>query len=200
VKFPTSRPRSGERLDRPVEPLALGSRVARLERPEVGLPIAAAAYFLKIDGIVGESADAKHKGEIELESFGWGESNAGSISGGGAGGGGAGKVQIEELHVVMRTSKASPLLLLACATGQHFKQAVVTVRRAGKAPLDFLVFTCADVLVSAYHVGGSTDVAPTDQVSLRFARIEIEYRSQKADGTADTPVKAGWDVKANKQV
>jgi type VI secretion system secreted protein Hcp len=101
---------------------------------------------------------------------------------------------------VLRTSTASPLLLLACASGQHFKQAVLTVRQPGKSPLDFLLFTFADVLVSAYHVGGSVDLAPTDQVSLRFARVEIEYRSQKADGTLDTPVKAGWDVKANKKV
>ena len=30
-------------------------------------------YFLKIDGVDGESGDDKHKGEIEVESFSWGE-------------------------------------------------------------------------------------------------------------------------------
>jgi len=46
-------------------------------------------YFLKIDGIDGESQDSKHKGDIELESFSWGATQAGTSSYGG--GMGAGK-------------------------------------------------------------------------------------------------------------
>jgi hypothetical protein len=100
--------------------------------------VAAVVYFLKLDGIQGESKDARHAGEIELESFSWGEANVGAGAAGG-GGGGAGKVHVDDLHVVTRTSKASPALFLACASGQHFKQAVLTARRAGKAPQEFLV-------------------------------------------------------------
>jgi type VI secretion system secreted protein Hcp len=161
--------------------------------------LATVDYFLKIDGIPGESRDAKHKDEIELESFSWGESNAGSPATGG-GGGGAGKVQMEDLHVVMKFNKASPLLLLACATGQHLKQAILTARKAGKAQLEFLVFKFTDLLVSSYRTSGHTDVVPMDEVAFDFARIEVEYRPQRPDGTADTPVKAGWDLKANKKV
>jgi type VI secretion system secreted protein Hcp len=162
--------------------------------------VAAVDYFLKIDGIQGESLDAKHKGEIALESFSWGETAAGSLVAGG--GGGAGKVHVEDLHVVMKLSKASPLLFLACATGQHLKQAILTARKAGKAQLEFLVYKFSDVLVSGYHTSGSSsgDVVPMDQVAFNFARIEVEYRPQKADGSLDLPVKAGWDVKANKKV
>ena len=155
-------------------------------------------YFLKIDGIQGESRDAKHAGEIDVQSFGWGEANAGSPAT--AGGSGAGKVQIEDLQVVMKVNKASPLLLLACATGQHFKQATLTARLAGKSPVEFLVLKLTDVLVSSYHSTGTVDATPVDQVALDFARIEVEYRPQKPDGSPDTPVKAGWDVKANKKV
>jgi type VI secretion system secreted protein Hcp len=160
--------------------------------------VAAVAYFLKIDGIQGDSTDAKHPGEIVLESFSWGEANV--VSGGGAGGGGAGKVQVEDLHVTTKMSKASPLLFLACASGQHFKQAVLTSRRAGKTPQDFLVITLTDILVSSYHTGGNTDLAPTDQVSFNFAKIQFQFRPQKADGSLDVPVQAGWDVKQNKKV
>src|SRR6266516_7925097 len=148
--------------------------------------------FLKIDGIQGESRDAKHKGEIDLESFSWAEVNAGS-PGGGGGVGGAGKVQIEDLHVVMKMNKASPLLFLACATGQHLKQAILTARKAGKAQLEFLVFKFTDLLVSSYQTGGSADLEPTDHVSFNFSRVELEYRPQKPDGSLDTPVKSGWD-------
>jgi len=160
--------------------------------------VAAVDYFLKIDGIQGESRDAKHKGEIDLESFSWAEVSAGSHAGGG--GGGAGKVAVQDLQVVMKMNKASPLLFLACATGQHLKQAILTARKAGKAQLEFLVFKFTDLLVSSYQTGGSADLEPTDHVSFNFSRIELEYRPQKPDGSLDTPVKSGWDVKANKKV
>jgi type VI secretion system secreted protein Hcp len=100
----------------------------------------------------------------------------------------------------MKMNKASPLLLLACASGQHIKQAVLTARKAGKEQLEFLVVKITDVLVSSYQTSGSTDVPPTDSVAFNFARIDVELRPQKPDGTLDAPVKAGWDVKANKKV
>jgi type VI secretion system secreted protein Hcp len=158
-------------------------------------------YFLKIDGIAGESVDSKHKDEIELESFSWGETNVGPAHGG-AGGGGAGKVQMQNLNFVMRVNKASPTLMLACATGKHIKQAVLTARKAGKTQLEFLVFKVTDVLVSSYQTGGSAhgDTLPMDQISFDFERIEVEYRSQKPDGSLEAPVKAGWNLKSNAPV
>ena len=56
-------------------------------------------YFLKIDGISGESVDAKHKDEIQLEAFSWGETNAAPAGGGG---GGAGKVHVQDYNFTMR--------------------------------------------------------------------------------------------------
>src|SRR5918992_2438205 len=98
-------------------------------------PVAAFDYFLKIDGIAGESADSKHKGEIDVESWSWGETQSGSS---GVGGGGAGKVQMQDLHVTASMSKASPQLMLACASGTQLKSAVLTGRRAGASQLEFL--------------------------------------------------------------
>lgn len=160
--------------------------------------MAASDYFLKIDGVPGESADSTHKGEIELESFTWGETNSAGQAGPGAG---AGKVSVQDLSFVMRFNRASPMLFLACANGKHLKSAVLTVRKAGKRQ-HFLVYKFTDVLVSSYQTGGSTHEAdgPMDQVSLSFARIEVEYRSQKADGSLDAPVKAGWDVLKNTKI
>lgn len=155
-------------------------------------------YFLKIDGIAGESPDAKHKGEIELESFSWGETQQLSPAGSG---GAAGKVHVQDFHVEMKFNKASPLLLLAAASGQHLKSAVLTARRAGKAGLEFLVYKLSDLLVSSYETAGSTDEpAPIDQISFNFGRIEVEYRPQNANGTAGTKVSAGWDVKLHRQI
>ena len=162
--------------------------------------MAAVDYYLKIDGIDGESADHKHKGEIDIESFSWGASQTGSHSGGG--GGGAGKVSMQDLHFVMKVSKASPKLMLACASGQHIKKATLVCRKAGKDQQEFLKLSLTDLLVSSYQTGGSghSDVVPTEQISLNFAKIEVEYKEQKPDGTLGGAVKSGWDVKANKAV
>jgi type VI secretion system secreted protein Hcp len=161
--------------------------------------VAEVDYFLKIDGIQGESADARHKGEIELESFNWGETNS---AGHAASGAGAGKVSIQDFEFVMKLNKASPKLFITCALGQHLKSAVLTARRAGKQQQEFLVYKLTDVLVSSYQTGGSAHApeVPLDQVALSFARIEIEYRPQNADGSLAAAIKAGWDVKANAKI
>src|SRR3954464_1271626 len=104
-------------------------------------------YFLKIDGIAGDSVDAEHKGEIEVEAFSWGESQSGTVAHGG--GGGAGKVAMQNFSFRMRSSVASPKLFLACATGTHIKEATLTGRRAGERSQQFLKYRLSDVLVSS---------------------------------------------------
>jgi type VI secretion system secreted protein Hcp len=157
-------------------------------------------YFLMIDTIPGESVSAKHKNEIEVLSWAWGEMNSGAPASGG--GGGAGKAQMQPFHFVARSSIASPKLFLACATGQHIKQAVLTaVRQAGGKPVDYLVWTMSEVLVSSYQMSAENqDALPVDQFDLEFARIEIEYHQVKPNGALGTPIKAGWDVTANRPI
>jgi type VI secretion system secreted protein Hcp len=155
-------------------------------------------YFLKLDGIPGESTDAKHKDEIDVLAFSWGVSQAKATGSGG--GGGAGKAVFEDLLVVARTSKASPKLWLACASGQHIKSAILTCRKPGKAPFEFLKITLTDVLVTSYEIDGSDEELPLDQVALAFAKVETVYTPQDPSGKAGPPVKAGWDVKKNAKV
>ncbi len=157
-------------------------------------------YFLKIDGIDGESKDSKHSNEIDLESFSWGATQTGSHSFGG--GGGAGKVQMQDFHFVMKNCKASPKLMLACAEGEHIKKGVLVCRKAGKEQQEFLKVTMSDLLISSYQTSGSSngDEVPNDQVSLNFSKIEIEYKDQKPDGTLGGTTKVGYDLKAMKKV
>jgi type VI secretion system secreted protein Hcp len=158
-------------------------------------------YFLKIDGISGESLDSKHKGEIDVEAWSWGEVNPTPPGGGGGGGGGgSGKVQAQDFNFTAKFSKASPSLMLACASGKHLKSAVLTARKAGKGKQEFLTFSLSDVLVSAYQTGGvEGEVVPADSVSLNFSKIQVEYKQQNPDGSLGASIKAGWDVKQNKQ-
>ncbi len=160
--------------------------------------MALADYFLKIDGIAGESQDSKHKDEIQLESFSWGATQVGSSAAGG--GGGAGKVQMQDFHFNMKVNKATPKLFLACASGQHIKTAVLTARKAGKDQQDFFTVKFSDVLVSSYQSSGAggSDVLPMESISLNFAKLEMEYKEQKPDGTMAGGIKAGFDLKTMK--
>lgn len=160
--------------------------------------MAAVDFFLKIEGIDGESADSKHKGEIDLESWSWGAHNSGSHASGG--GGGVGKVSMQDFSFTAHTSKATPKLMLACASGEHIKKATLVCRKAGKDQQEYLKVTFTDLLVSSYQTGGHGDAMAADQISLNFAKIEYEYKEQKPDGTLGGAVKAGWDLKANKTV
>lgn len=154
-------------------------------------------YFLKIDTIPGGSTDKAHKDEIQLEAFSWGATNA--VRGGAGGGVGAGKVQVNDLSVTMAASVASPKLFLACATGQRLKSAVLSARRSGEKAHDFLVVKLTDVVVTSYQTAGSAGGETLlDGATLGYAKVEIEFRPQKPDGTASTAVKGAWDVAKNK--
>jgi type VI secretion system secreted protein Hcp len=109
---------------------------------------------------------------------------------------------MQDFHFMMKVNKATPKLILVCAGGDHIKKAVLTCRKAGKDQMEFLKYTFTDVLVSSYQTGGSSsgDELPMEQVSLNYAKMELEYKAQKLDGTLDGGIKAGWDLKANKLV
>ena len=134
-------------------------------------------------------------------SYSWGEAQLTPASGAG-GGSGTGKVVMQDFHFSMHVSKASPKLFLACAKGEHFKTAVLTVRRAGVSPTEFLKWRFTDMLISAFQTAGdlASGALPTDHVSLGFGKVEVEYTPVKADGSPGAPVKAGWDVKTNRPV
>ncbi len=162
--------------------------------------MAAVDYFLKIDGVDGESTDDKHKGEIQLESYSFGSNNASSFSSGG--GGGAGKVAMQDFHFVKKVDKASAKLLASCATGEHIKNATLTCRKAGKDQQEFLKIVLTDTMVTSFQDGGSAgaDIVPVDQISINFSKIEFKYKEQKPDGTLGGEIVGGWDVKTNKKV
>jgi len=154
--------------------------------------------FLKIDGMAGESADEKHKNEIEILSFGWGEEAP--VTGFAEKITGTDKVSKHDFQFTMKISKASPKLFLAAARGQHIKEATFTV--IDKSGQVYLQWKLGDVTVSSYKTGGDTtkDASPIDTLKLSFNKIKVEYSEILPDGTLGPPVKAGWDLKANRGI
>ena|SRR3990172_8361155 len=160
---------------------------------------AASDYFLKIEGVPGESSDDKHRGEIEVESWSFGASQSGSMTMGG--GGGAGKVSMQDFTFTKHVDKSSPKLFESLVTGQHLKEAKLVLRSAGGSQVEYLVITLSDVLVTSYSTGGSSgDDRPMESFSLNFSQIKMSYVEQDAKGSAGAATEFGWDLKANKKV
>lgn len=154
----------------------------------------AADIFAKLGDIKGESLDDKHKDEIEVLSFSWGLSNSMNIASGG--GGAAGKTTFHDLSFVHKIDKASPVLMQACATGVHLKDATITQRKAGKGQQEYLIVKMNDIIITGVtHDGGETG---SETVSVAFAKVDLEYKPQKSDGSLDAGIHFKYDLKANK--
>lgn len=143
--------------------------------------------FMNIKGITGEALDSKHKGEIDVLAWSWGASNSGTFHMGG--GGGAGKANVQDLSFTKYVDLSSTTLMEGCMTGKHYESAVLTCRKAGGTPVEFLVITMKEVLVTSVSTGGSGgEDRLTENVTLNFAEVHVKYTEQaKTGATAKTP-------------
>ena len=157
----------------------------------------ASDIFAKIGDIKGESTDSKHKGEIDILSFSWGVTNSGTIGGGG--GGGAGKATFHDLSFTHSIDKASPLLLKACATGEHIKEATITQRKAGKGQQEYLIIKMNDIIITGVSLSSSESGGSSENISMAFAKVDLEYKPQRPDGSLDAGIHFKYDIKANKE-
>jgi type VI secretion system secreted protein Hcp len=81
----------------------------------------------------------------------------------------------------------------------HLKEATITHRKAGKGQLEFLVIKMNDVIVTGVQNGGSGADGSSENVSIAFAKVNLEYKPQKADGSLDAGIHFKYDLKAQKE-
>lgn len=146
--------------------------------------------FLKIEGIPGDSPDVDHKGEIEVESFSWGASNAGSLTR-------PGKTTAEDFHFLTPVSKASPLLLAAAASGKHISKAELFIRKAGDTPTDYLKIKLEDILISSIRSQGLNEQTPEEEITLSFAKISESLPLPPTGGAPGAWSTTSWTVDRN---
>lgn len=153
--------------------------------------------FIKIGSLKGESAVDGHKDEIQVLAWSWGLTNDGTSHIGS--GSGSGKVSVQDLTITKYVDKSSPDLILAGCNGRHFQEAKLTVRKAGEKPLDYLVLTLSDVMITAVSTGGAPGQERlTENVTLNFAKVKVDYKEQLASGGAGVSPTITWDIRANK--
>lgn len=144
--------------------------------------------FLSVNGarhgqINGEAQDEKHKNEVEVLAWSWGMQGKASLGGGAA----TGKATMRELRIIKRIDKASTALMSALRTNEPIKEAVLTVRKTGKKPLEYLKITIEDGRVMALDIeaGDVTNSSTVvEKVTFSFNKISVVYTPQGADGQA----------------
>jgi len=152
--------------------------------------------FMKIGDLKGESRDKTHKDSIDVLAWSWGLSNSGSAHVGG--GAGAGKVNVQDLSFTKWLDKSSPDLMLSCCNGKHYTTATLTVRKAGTTPLEYLIITLSEVMVTAVSTGGSGgEDRLTENITLNFAKVKVDYKEQTATGTVGDKPTMSWDIATN---
>lgn len=142
--------------------------------------------FMSVKGakggvIKGESQDDAHKGEIEVLSWSWGMHARASLGGGTA----TGKAAVHELKIVKKIDSASTALMSALRSNELIVKGLLTVRKAGSKPLEFLKITIeqgrvTSISLEAGDAGGGSGLV--EQVSFSFNKISVEYVPQGKDG------------------
>jgi type VI secretion system secreted protein Hcp len=127
-------------------------------------------YFLKIDGIPGESQDKAHKGEIDVISFSWNVSRQGP------------KARLTEFKLVKAVDTASPLLFQTACQCTTPGTASFVARKAGERPVEYLKITMKEVIITSVSPNSGTDL-PLETVTLGFKSVEMQVASQNRDGT-----------------
>ena len=152
--------------------------------------------FIKIGDVKGEAQDSKHKGEIDVLSWSWGMTQSGTAHMGA--GGGSGKVNVQDLTFTKYVDSSSAKLMMACCNGKHYADALLTVRKAGEKPVEYVKIKLTEVLVTSVSTGGSGgEDLLTENVALNFAKVAVDYTPQKPDGSPDSPITMAWDISAN---
>lgn len=153
-------------------------------------------YFLKLSGgIEGESADDKHKKEVQLMSWSWGGSQTTTVAG--TGGSGAGKASLSDLNVMTYFDKATPRFFKSLCKGDHIATGTLTAVKAGSDGSPYLQVDLEELFITSLQVSASSEV-PTISVSFSYNKIKIEYFTQDEKGQTTSTGAVTYETKSNK--
>jgi type VI secretion system secreted protein Hcp len=133
--------------------------------------------FMFINGINGESQDARHPMWSDLTGYRASFSRAAST-----GGPGAGKAALGSFVVTMPYSLAVPPLLRALVTGKAFPAVKIQAATVGEVELNYLTITLGNARVAALSESSSGE-RPAETLTLVATRINVSYSAQKPDGS-----------------
>ena len=152
-------------------------------------------YFLKLDGIQGESQDDKHKNEIQVLSWSWGASNVSSVSG--TGGSGAGKVDMSDVSMMLNFDKSTPKFFKSVCAGSHISTGTLSAIKAGTDGKPYLKVDFKEIFITGLQMSAAGEV-PAVSLSFSYDEIKIDYSAQDEKGNVASTGPVSFNTKANK--
>lgn len=150
----------------------------------------------KVGAVKGESVDTVYADEIQLNKFtieveGPDLETEGSSD--------SGHCDFKEAEFEAVANVASSTLFYLCCAGELLKTATLTCRKAGAGKQQtYLQWRFHNPQISSFKQTPTDNGLVVDTFRLKYAKVEIAYSRQKADGTVEaTPHTAGWDADQN---
>lgn len=160
-----------------------------------GLAQAANSYFLKIEGVTGESVDKDHKDWIDIHSFSWGLTLA--TGAGGGSGGGSGRAVFSDFSWTQLADRSTPAWFLIVATGRHIPSVTLDVTRSvGDRELSFFQMIFSDTVGTGLTLDGATDIGVTASMSSGSS-VTLRYRAMDDRGTLGPWVEGSFSLGPN---
>ena len=153
--------------------------------------------FIKVEGIEGESSDARHVGWIEAFNFKIALGQKASATASSAGGATAERADFQPLYFTMPMDRSSPKLAQACADGTHIDEVLVEVCRAGGDRVAFMTYRLRNCIIKKVFTIGDGNF-PMESVTIDYGRIQWAYtRQNRSGGGSSGQVATGWNREKN---
>ena len=160
----------------------------------------AADMFIKFDGIDGESSAPGHEGEIDIISWSWGVVYPRTINRGGKvnrlGAPGRGSITVSK-----KVDKTSPVLMESCTKGTSIEQALLTVETNDGSGIEYVTILMENLVITGVEVvdpervtGPAGEEILTENVTLNFSKIKMDYNPMNPDGSSAGKVETTWKV------
>lgn len=143
---------------------------------------AAAAGYMKFDGVDGESKNSQFEGFSDLQCWTYGIEIPTSQRSGRA----TGKRQHRPFTVTKPLDKASPLLMKKCITGEVIRNAKIEYTRTNDDGREESYYTVelTNVRIVSYNIDCDDDTGATiEDITLSFEKIKVTYANSQVEFT-----------------
>jgi type VI secretion system secreted protein Hcp len=159
----------------------------------------ASNIYLAIDGIKGESTVEKYKDQIEIMNFSYScfqpvsESRSGGIHT-------CGRANHGTVNFSKFTDIATADILAAMWAGKTIKDATIrAVTNNNNDVIEYMTIVLTNVVFSNFSIHGGGNSVASEEISLSYSKIKVEYHNQGENGTTPGKKPAEWDLSLEKK-
>jgi type VI secretion system secreted protein Hcp len=152
-------------------------------------------YYLFIDGIPGDATARGFEGQIVVTRWGWSEGFDPTVA---PPDGTTFPLRASNVEIAKSFDRATPKLMLACASRQLLPQAVLSCVEAGRSQSTVLRMTLSNPYIATYHAHGTSEPetrSVLEEFGMAFDAIELEFTELRPDGMAAGVIRGGWNLR-----